>query len=108
MGPRPPPAPVPNAYNGAYGHSLLLVKNVVVQVVAHDGSGYYIASADCSYGTYVYDRTHGASLAAGDVISLVGKVSRSIAPWVSSHHPCPHHHLLRRLHFHLPLHHHHL
>ena len=65
---------MPNAYNGAYGHSQLLVENVVVQMIAQDGS-YYIASADCDYGTYVYDKTHGASLslAPGDVISLWGK-----------------------------------
>ena len=65
---------MPNAYNGANGHSLLEVKNVVVQMI--DGNGYYIASADCEYGTYVWDRTHDATLPLkeGDVISLWGKV----------------------------------
>ena len=63
---------VPNAYDGESGHSLLMVKNVVVQMIAVHG--YYIASADCKYFTYVYDRTYGASLEAGDVIDLVGQM----------------------------------
>ena len=65
---------MPNAYNGDSGHSLLLVQDVVVQMIAE--GGYYIASADCKYFTYVYDRTYGASLSleAGDVISLVGQM----------------------------------
>ena len=65
---------MPNAYNGESGHTVLLVQNVIVQMIAE--GGYYIASADdCNYFTYVYDpaRTHGASLAEGDVIDLVGK-----------------------------------
>ena len=49
-----------------------MVKNVVVQMIAVHG--YYIASADCKYFTYVYDRTYGASLEAGDVIDLVGQM----------------------------------
>ena len=65
---------MPNAYNGDSGHSLLLVQDVVVQMIAE--GGYYIASADCKYFTYVYDRTYGASLSleVGDVISLVGQM----------------------------------
>jgi hypothetical protein len=63
---------VPNAYNGVSG-SLLLVENVVVQMIAE--GGYYIASTDCDYFTYVNDRTYdGASLEVGDVISLVGQM----------------------------------
>ena len=63
---------MPNAYNGESGHTVLLVQNVIVQMIAE--GGYYIASADCNYFTYVYDRTYGASLEAGDVIDLVGKM----------------------------------
>ena len=65
---------MPNTYNGDSGHSLLLVQDVVVQMIAE--GGYYIASTDCNYSTYVYDRTYGASLSleAGDVISLVGQM----------------------------------
>lgn len=64
---------MPNAYNGKSGHTVLLVQNVVVQMVAE--GGYYIASDDCNYFTYVYDpRTYGASLEEGDVIDLVGKM----------------------------------
>ena len=65
---------MPNAYNGVSGHSLLMVKDVVVQEIVENG--YLIASTDCNYFTYVYDRTYGASLAlaAGDVIDLVGKM----------------------------------
>ena len=51
-----------------------MVKDVVVQEIVENG--YLIASTDCNYFTYVYDRTYGASLAlaAGDVIDLVGKM----------------------------------
>ena len=64
---------MPNAYNGVSGHSLLMVKDVVVQEIVENG--YLIASTDCNYFTYVYDpRTYGASLEAGDVIDLVGKM----------------------------------
>ena len=64
---------MPNAYNGDSGHSLLLVQDVVVQMIAE--GGYYIASYDCNYFTYVYDRTYGASLLEeGDAISLVGQM----------------------------------
>ena len=63
---------MPNAYDGESGHSLLMVKNVVVQMIAE--GGYYIADLHCNYFTYVYDRTYGASLEAGDVIDLVGQM----------------------------------
>ena len=62
---------MPNAYNGVSGHSFLSIHNVVVQMIAEDG--YYIASDDCKYGTYVFDRTHGATLERGHVISLKAK-----------------------------------
>ena len=63
---------MPNAYNGVSGHSVLMVKNVVVQEIVE--GGYLIASTDCNYFIYVYDRTYGAYLEAGDVIDLMGQM----------------------------------
>ena len=65
---------MPNAYNGVSGHLVLMVKNVVVQEIVE--GGYLIASTDCNYFIYVYDRTYRASLRLeeGDVIDLVGQM----------------------------------